>query len=285
MPEGPEVKTITNRLNQTLAGRTINRMVLHDAAYARSQMRDEFDTFRMSLPLKIESVNCKGKFIYWKLENNWVIFHTLGMSGTWRFTKGNTSSLRGIRVSLETDGQTAHYKDTRKFGTFKFFQADSEAKLEKKLQTLGPDMLSENVSEELFIERFRKRNHYNICKALMDQKIVSGIGNYIKAEALYKAKINPHATVEDLTDTQLRLLCQKVKSVIYSSYQSRGASFRDYVIPDGSVGTYAFKFDVYARPKDPQGRTVIKEETPDGRTTHWVPDIQKADITLQSALF
>ena len=70
MPEGPEVKTITNRLNQTLAGRTINRMVLHDAAYARNQMRDEFDTFRMSLPLKIESVNCKGKFIYWKLENN-----------------------------------------------------------------------------------------------------------------------------------------------------------------------------------------------------------------------
>ncbi len=284
MPEGPEVKTITDRLHRVLQGKTVSNLRIHTREYAAKQMRNEFNEFRQALPLTVDSVNCKGKFIYWKFSDDWVVFNTLGMSGTWRF--GKLKSLKGIHFTLEfSDGTQAHYRDNRRFGTFKFFQTNSEVELQNKLKKIGPDMLSEPVSDELFIERLRKKNHWNICKAIMNQQVISGVGNYIKAEALYKAKINPSALVSDLTDTNLISLSHQVKSVIYSSYQSRGASFRDYVPPDGTIGTYSFAFECYAQKNDPLGRTVIREQTPDGRTTHWVPQVQTLGISQQSTLF
>jgi len=285
MPEGPEVKTITDRLNRVLEGKTLSGLRIHTREYAAKQMRNEFNEFRQALPLTVDSVNCKGKFIYWKFSGDWVVFNTLGMSGTWLF--GNLRSMKGVHFTMEfSDGTQAHYRDNRRFGTFKFFGADtSSEQLETKLNKIGPDMLNEPVSDELFIERLRKKNHWNVCKAIMNQEVVSGVGNYIKAEALYKSSIHPEAVVSDLTDSDLRNLSQKIKSVIYSSYQSRGASFRDYVPPDGTVGTYTFAFECYAQKQDPAGRTVIRQETPDGRTTHWVPEVQTRGTTQQMALF
>ena len=84
-------------------------------------------------------------------------------------------------LKLETlDGKLTYYRDTRRFGTFKIFHKDNST-LDKKLATLGPDMLNDPPSFDEFVMRLRKKNHWNITKALMDQKVVSGIGNYIKA--------------------------------------------------------------------------------------------------------
>ena len=290
MPEGPEVKKITEKLNQSLAGKTITQIDIVDESYKANQMSDEVDDFMATLPHTIDSVQCKGKFIYWTLDGGeWHIWHTLGMSGTWRY--GNTKQ-KGIRLTLHTEGKKANYKDTRKFGTFKFFKNNPDG-LEKKLNKLGPDMLSEPVPDELFLTKLRKVNHYNICKAIMQQTVIAGVGNYIKAEALYKARINPHAKVEDLSDDNLKDLNKQIKSVIYSSFANRGATFRDYVMPDGDVGTYAFQFEVYSKSSDPYMNRVVREETPDKRTTHWVPEIQtigrttelvETPLTAQSAL-
>jgi len=282
MPEGPEVRTITDRLNTVLSGKTLQRLQIHTREYAAKQMRNQFNEFRQALPLAVDTVNCKGKFIYWRFADDWVIHHTLGMSGTWLF--GNLRSMKGVHLTMEfSDGTQAHYRDNRRFGTFKFF--DNDAELQTKLQKIGPDMLSESVSDELFTRRLRRKNHWNICKAIMNQEVISGVGNYIKAEALYKASINPEALVSDLTDSDLFILSQKIKSVIYSSYQSRGASFRDYVPPDGSVGTYTFAFECYAQRQDPAGRQVVRSTTPDGRTTHWVPEVQTKGQSSQLTLF
>jgi len=282
MPAGPEVRTITDRLTTVLSGKTLQRLQIHTREYAAKQMRNQFNEFRQALPLAVDTVNCKGKFIYWRFADDWVIHHTLGMSGTWLF--GNLRSMKGVHLTMEfSDGTQAHYRDNRRFGTFKFF--DNDAELQTKLQKIGPDMLSESVSDELFTRRLRRKNHWNICKAIMNQEVISGVGNYIKAEALYKASINPEALVSDLTDSDLFILSQKIKSVIYSSYQSRGASFRDYVPPDGSVGTYTFAFECYAQRQDPAGRQVVRSTTPDGRTTHWVPEVQTKGQSSQLTLF
>lgn len=271
MPEGPEVKRITEKLNQTFRGKTLTSLEVIDGNYKRTQMRDEVDDFITSMPHVIDSIQCKGKFIYWTLDGGeWHIWHTLGMSGSWRYGNPN---LKGIRLSITAGGKQAHYRDTRKFGTFKFFKGNPEG-LEDKLKTLGPDMLNEPVSDSIFITKLRKVNHYNICKAIMNQKVIAGVGNYIKAEALYKAKIYPHAKVEDLTDDDLKVLNREIKSVIYSAFKNKGALFREYVMPDGDIRTYAFKFEVYAKSSDPYMNRVIKEETPDRRTTHWVAEVQ-----------
>ena len=144
-----------------------------------------------------------------------------------------------------------------------------------KLQKdLGPDILNEEVTFADWQQRFRKVNHYNVTKAMMNQKVVSGIGNYIKAEALYRAGISPHRTVESLSDAELQDLYRCSLWVIKASYEARGATIRNYEMPDGSKGDFKFKFQVYAQETDPSGRTVIRDKTPDGRTTHWVKEIQ-----------
>jgi len=274
MPEGPEVKRITTRLNQFFEGRELTTIDFYDESYRQKQVRNDVDAFVQSLPTKVKSVQCKGKFIYWTMENGFIIFHTLGMSGTWRIQ--NKSPKHG-RLSFERDdGKLIHYRDSRRFGTFKVLNPKiGAAELTKKLdKMLGPDILNEEVSFDLWAERFRKVNHLNVTKAMMRQRVVAGIGNYIKAEALYIAKISPHRSVSSLSDKELKRLYDASLWVIKASYEARGATIRDYELPDGTKGDYRFRFKVYSQRKDPLGNKVIKEATPDGRTTHWVAEVQ-----------
>ena len=274
MPAGPEVKRSTNRLNQFFEGRELASIDFYDESYRAKQVRDDVDAFVESLPTKVKSVQCKGKFIYWTMENGFIIFHTLGMSGTWRIQ--NKSPKHGRLSFVREDGKLIHYKDYRRFGTFKILNPEiAHGKLEDNLgKLLVPDILNEEVSFDLWAERFRKVNHYNVTKAMMHQKVVAGIGNYIKAEALYIAKISPHRFVHELNDDELKRLYDASLWVIKASYDARGATIRDYELPDGTKGDYKFRFKVYSQRKDPLGHKVIKEATADGRTTHWVAEVQ-----------
>lgn len=275
MPEGPEVKRITERLDSFFADKLLVDIDFYDPNYRQKQVRDDVEAFVESLPTKVKSVKCHGKFIYWTMENGFVIFHTLGMSGTWRIQ--GKSPRHGRLSFLRGDGKTVHYKDYRRFGTFKIFKSESaQDKLNRKLEKdLGPDILNETVDFETWEQRFRKVNHYNITKAMMNQKVVAGIGNYIKAEALYHAKISPYRLVSDLSQEELKRLYDASLWVIKASYDARGATIRDYVMPDGSKGDFKFEFHVYSQRTDRLGHKVIREKTPDGRTTHWVPQIQR----------
>ena len=91
---------------------------------------------------------------------------------------------------------------------------------------------------------------------------------------MYIAKISPHRFVNELNDEELKRLYDASLWVIKASYDARGATIRDYVMPDGTKGDFKFKFKVYSQRKDPLGHSVIKEATADGRTTHWVAEVQ-----------
>ena len=243
-------------------------------SYCDKQVRDQIHDLRAELsdkPKTIDKVQCKGKFIWFTLDDGeWEIWHTLGMTGSWR----NSNPKKNVMLKLETDGeQMTYYKDTRRFGTFKIFHKDN-SRLDKKLQTLGPDMLNDPPTLEEFLVCLRKKNHWNITKALMDQKVVCGIGNYIKAEVLYRAKVSPWRNVGDISDDELEKIYKQTKFVIQSSYDKKGATIRDYVMPDGSTGAYRFEFEVYAKRVSKHGHQVVQENTPDKRKTWWCPDYQ-----------
>jgi len=135
-------------------------------------------------------------------------------------------------------------------------------------------MLSEDVDNVTFLSALRKKNKHNICKVLMDQSVIAGVGNYVKAEALWLAKINPASSVQDLEDHQLVDLNESIKSVLRASYESGGATIKSYKNFDGEIGDYSSRFLVYNQKTDPHGNEVVKFQTPDGRTTHWVPEVQ-----------
>jgi DNA-formamidopyrimidine glycosylase len=189
------------------------------------------------------------------------------MTGSWNRLKTKHSRI-GIYFN---DGDKLYFNDIRNFGTF---QLKTRIELEQKTKSIGPDMLSSPPSSSDFIYLLRKKNQKNICDVLMNQKVISGVGNYVKAESLWYSRINPHANVEDLTDENLETLFKAVIFVLNKSYKEQGASIQSYYTFDGEEGKAVTGFVVYGRSKDYNGYNVLKEQTPDKRTTHWTRERQ-----------
>jgi uracil-DNA glycosylase len=172
-----------------------------------------------------------------------------------------------------------YYHDQRNFGTLKFSLSRSE--LDDKLNSLGPDILSvdeDGFPEETFLQIVSKqRPTTNVCKFLMDQSKVSGIGNYILSEVLYRANIDPYCALQELTVQQQRVLYQEIVAVASESYRSNGMTRvkgGSYQTVDGQRGQYVFELQCYGRTTCPKGRTVIRDtDGPHGRTI-WYTDQQ-----------
>jgi formamidopyrimidine-DNA glycosylase len=108
----------------------------------------------------------------------------------------------------------------------------------------------------------------------MNQKIFAGVGNYIRAEALYLNKTSPWAKSFILNEDQVAQLCDSIHKIMEESYNHQGATISTYKDAYGAEGKYTSCFKVYGKKIDPNGYKIIKEESPDGRTIHWCPQIQ-----------
>jgi formamidopyrimidine-DNA glycosylase len=275
MPEGPEVRTIVDGLEKELHGAILKNIIFESSGKYRDKVPERFRQFEEQLPVKIENVKCKGKFIYFEFYSSKELIHfymgnSLGMTGVWKKKDGKEKHLC---MTLDTNKGIFEFVDQRHFGCIHFFL--DHPSLEKKLNTIGPDFLNSHISEKSFIEIYRKKEKKNIVLALMDQSLVSGIGNYIKSEVLYRARISPHRTIGDLDNEELSKLYRAIGKVMDSSYKHDGMSQENYVTLEGEKGEYVNYLQVYRKKKDPKGNTVVQEKTKDKRTTFWVPVLQK----------
>lgn len=261
MPEGPEVKLFVDKLSSNYKNRTIKKTNILSGRFLKHGL-----DLSIIENKKVLSVSCKGKFIWFDF-GDIVLFNTLGMTGSWGKTKTNHSRVEFIF----DDNSCLYFNDMRSFGTL---SVNDHSLLKNKLKSIGPDMLSDPPCERKFIEIMRKHNNKNICKALMSQNIVSGIGNYIKAESLWLSRINPFAGISCLTDENLINLYYAILFTIRSSYESQGATLRTYYTFDNEKGTYGDYLYVYGKKSDYNGYKVEKVETPDKRTTHYVKERQ-----------
>lgn len=264
MPEGPEVANFVKSLNR-FAGKSTSILGVTPISgrYTKKPIEGLTQT-TPRFPLLISKIGCKGKLIYFEFDSHDVtLINTLGMSGSW------SDRQRNARVVLHTSNGDLYFNDPRNFGTLKF---TDRAGLKKKLNTLGPDMLNENISPQQFIERLRKFPKLTMCEALMNQGVVSGVGNYLKADSLWLAKLSPHRLVSQSTDEQLTVLCESVKSTIRTAYANGGSTILTYKGFDGEEGGH--QMIVYGRKTDPEGNQVVAQETRDGRTTWWAPSVQ-----------
>lgn len=216
------------------------------------------------LPLNILGTGVHGKFMYWLLGSSWSVWSTLGMTGQWA-----RDSSSHTRVEFLVSGEKIFYNDIRNFGTLKFVKGPKP--LIDKLQSLGPDLLSEECPPGLFIACLRRQNNKLIVQALMDQSVVSGVGNYIKSDSLWLAGISPHRKVSEITDSELHTLNKAIRDVMLSSFESGGATISSFKDFNGKEGEYGSKFLVYNRKVDPLGNDIKKEKTKDGRSTFWSP--------------
>lgn len=222
------------------------------------------------------AVEVKGKFMWWQLgqhdaahADRWFLFCAYGMTGGWTTLE---AAHPAFTFELE-EGTRLAFDDIRHFGTLKFVKG--QAALDKKLTSLGPDMLSAPVGPEEFALRILRRPKATLAEVLMDQSTVSGIGNYVKAESLWRARLSPHRPVHTLAVDEVVALHESVVSVLQESYALNGATIRSYRDPEGNAGSATARFQCYGRRQDPDGLTVVAEPTHDGRTTWWCPERQR----------
>ena len=268
MPEGPEVRIVTDSLERALRGRAITQITYLYGRYTKHGPPDGHNEISLVLPQDVSVVSCKGKFIYIQLANDWTIWNTLGMTGSWSSVQQKHSRAQ-IRLD---DGSSVFFNDIRNFGTLKYVHGLSA--LKSKLKTLGPDMLTEDVDCKTFIARMRSKNDRFITENLMDQALVSGVGNYLKSECLYFAGISPMRICNTISDTELCKLCETIKAVIRQSYKTGGATIYTFQNFEGEKGQYTSRFAVYNQKTDPKGVEVLSFTSPEGRTTFWVPEEQ-----------
>lgn len=281
MPEVPELKHSRDVLRNIIVGKSIARLLTTSSGRYSLKQPEGMSEIIRDLPLRVEAVDTKGKFMWWTLtgqDKTWYMWCTYGMSGQWSRTASKHAAFiteyNGSGSLITRDQQKLFFNDQRRFGTIKF--VDDFKKHQKKLASLGPDVLEDPpIDPEIFAKRILLKPQRKITEALMDQSCVSGVGNYLKAESLYRAGVSPHRIVSDLSADEMMKLWSEVILSCRESYADHGASIRTYKTVEGDKGEAQFYFRIYNTKECPLGHKTTREETEDRRTSWWCSTCQK----------
>jgi formamidopyrimidine-DNA glycosylase len=258
MPEGPEVAVVADELQFLTDCYLVNVNCRYDKLF-RLQTN-------LNLPIKINCVYSRGKKVIFQTDNC-LIVTSLGMTGRYAYQVGEHTH---VCLTFTKDNQSfaLYYDDIRRFGNIIVYPLDANLEI-------GPDLLQAAKSNiyldfSQYVNSYLRYPNKQIAVALLEQKIVSGIGNYLKSEILYSAQIHPFRLVNSLTMEEWQKLWQYSHSLILYSYQCGGLTISDYISPSGKRGNYPPL--VYGKNIDNFGRTILKENDKNGRSTFWVAE-------------
>ena len=186
-----------------------------------------------------------------------------------------STSIKHLNVEFVTNNGSMYFYDTLSFGTLKVI--DNETELDKKLNTIGPDIMDTDYS--IFHQQITKNKnlHKVIGIVLMDQKTISGIGNYLRADILWMSKISPFRKVNKLSDEELKLIFHNSKVLTWGQFDKKSAIQSKIITKkDKLPSDYDRDFFVYNEVED-IGNKIIKEELYEGsqkRFIYWVKNYQ-----------
>jgi formamidopyrimidine-DNA glycosylase len=269
MPELPEVENIVRDL-APLVGRRLN-----GAEAARSRpLRCDPETLVAELPGKrLLALARKGKHVIFEWEGGSKLVVHLGMSGQ-LLLRGEFTRLveKHVHLVLHFGHESLVYQDPRKFGFVDFLTPDIS--VESYLGRLGWDALE--LAEPVFVS-LMKRSRARIKPLLLNQKVVSGLGNIYVDESLFQAGIHPMRRAYRLSEVRLARLSEAVRAVLREAIRRGGSSFRTFLRPDGSPGAFQGFHRVYGRGGEPCYRcgASIRKITLGGRGTSFCPRCQK----------
>ena len=297
MPELPEVETVRRGLMHAMQGRRI--------AAVRLKRGD----LRFALPVdfadrligqKIETIERRAKYLAVSLSGGETLIMHLGMSG--RFTvfypDGRASSLAEFyfQGTAGSPGSGLHdhvifvlddnthivYTDPRRFGLMDL-SLTSEVSAHRLTRSLGVEPLGEDLNTRYLAAALAGRKA-PLKAALIDQRLIAGLGNIYACEALFRAGLSPKRRAGTLVkngkpDPRLRKLVQAIRAVLNDAIEAGGSTLRDFTRADGSSGAYQHRFSVYDREAQPCRRRGcagrIKRIVQSGRSTFYCPLCQR----------
>jgi formamidopyrimidine-DNA glycosylase len=281
MPELPEVETIARGLHKRVAGDTIQSVWLGEKPEPFKSRPEEIA--EVLEHARIVQVRRVGKHIVFDLERarrgtkrripqgQWVVH--LGMTGRMQVTTPDEEVARHTHAIVKlASGREVRFVDPRRFGRLAVVTTDSHAP--SGFAAPGDEPLDSQA--ERFIELFRRRKT-PIKSALLNQKLLSGVGNIYADESLFRAGIRPRRRAASLTRDQLRKLHAAVQEVLREAIALGGSSINDYVDADGEEGFFQLQHRVYGREGDPclVCGTPVKRIVIAGRSSHYCSHCQK----------
>jgi formamidopyrimidine-DNA glycosylase len=274
MPELPEVETIIRTLRPTLLNRKIDaaRIIRQDIIHPRNTDLAQNLTNR-----KIAVLERRGKKIIFTLDNSAKFYIHLGMSGRLTLTPPQTPIPTHTHLILDIASNELRFTDPRRFGGIFWLGTNQSPD-----NDLGPEPLTIQPKE---LAKRLKRTSRAIKTALMDQKLIAGIGNIYADEALFTAGIHPKIPAKKLTPPQIATLTQSIKTVLNRAIHHRGSTLRDYRDSNNQPGNFQKIHQVYDRAGQPclTCKTPITRIVLGGRSTHFCPKCQNKKRRPKSA--
>ncbi|MES2751824.1 MAG: bifunctional DNA-formamidopyrimidine glycosylase/DNA-(apurinic or apyrimidinic site) lyase [Pseudomonadota bacterium] len=293
MPELPEVETVRRGLQPVMEGQRITRVETR-----RADLRFPFQKdFLARLEGKVVTgLGRRAKYLMADLDTGDVLLMHLGMSGSFRVAlpEGETSPGEFFYPRSENrthdhvvfhmaSGATVSFNDPRRFGYMKIV-ARAEMETEPLLRGLGPEPLG-NEFDAAMLAKSCASKKTSLKAALLDQRVVAGLGNIYVCEALFRSHLSPKrlattlsATNKIPTDHATRLV-GAIHTVLNAAIKAGGSSLRDHRQTDGELGYFQHSFLVYDREgepcKTPKCGGTVKRFTQNGRSTFWCPTCQK----------
>lgn len=282
MPELPEVETVRRGLEPILVGNAFAR-VEQRRADLRFPLPKDFGT-RLA-GRRIEALDRRAKYLLARLDDGEVLVMHLGMTG--RFSINGSATTPPPKhehiVFHLGDGTLVRYSDTRRFGLMDLIRAE---RLDKHalFKGLGIEPLSPAFTAEWLAGRL-KGKATSIKAALLDQRLIAGLGNIYACEALHRAGISPIklagtlATKSGKPTRKTEALVAAIKAVLSDAIKAGGSSLRDYKRTDGRLGRFQHRFKTYNREGKPCPRKgcggTVRRTVQGGRSTFYCPTCQR----------
>lgn len=291
MPELPEVETVKRGLEPFLSGRRLTKVVTR-----RGDLRRPFPPeFAQRLTGRtVSRLWRRAKYLLADLDDGQTLVVHLGMSGRMAVYAGQAGQALGAYVHPASEpeagtGKHDHvifetdvparivFSDHRRFGLMTLIETD---KLDEDplFKGLGPEPLSKNF-DAARLKGALAGKRTPIKSALLDQRVVAGLGNIYVCEALFMARISPIRLAAKVQPAKIGPLVEDIKTVLKQAIKAGGSTLRDHARPDGSLGYFQHQFRVYDREGEPcpgedcTGK--IKRIVQAGRSTFYCPSCQK----------
>lgn len=289
MPELPEVEIVRQGLQQYVAGKVIKSI---KSDWAKSLPVSNTDINQYIVGSTILLVDRRAKVLLIHLSSQHTLMAHLKMTGQLVFVSRSehfgaghpNDSLIGQLPDKSTrviitfaDGSHLYFNDQRKFGWIKLEQTEGIADRVEFLRKLGPEPVGEQYNFADFRVALQRRARTSIKAAILDQSVISGVGNIYADEALFAARIHPATKVADVSTIKLKRLFIALREVMLLSIRHGGSSDRNYVNAKGEKGSYLRFAKVFRREGQPCpecGGQVVKIRVA-GRGTHICPACQK----------
>lgn len=273
MPEKPEVITVSKVLEKKIIHKKISKVEVYwDNIISIPNVGEFIGKLRDQ---EILSIGTRGKFIVILLTDYYLLVH-LRMEGKFMFrNKKDTLSKHEHVVFTFSDGVEMRYHDVRKFGKMYLVEKD-RLYIDTPLKDLGYEFDDERLTSDYLLEKFKRKNKF-IKTVLLDQSIITGIGNIYDDEILFRSRISPYKRACELSREDCREIIINTGIVLEQAIEMGGTTIKSFTSEEGVHGLFQNELLIHGKKNGvcPICKQQIIKDKIDGRGTYYCPNCQK----------